>query len=98
MTGDAMPEGNRRRATYRTFTFVRPTRIVRSREDTVAVWRPRVRQYAFATAAWLVIAIVFAMTQAGTMVVGLSLAAAVLSAMVTVKAAVLVGRNGNAAG
>lgn len=88
-----MPDANRRRTTYRTFRFVRPTRVVRSPEDTIAVWRPRLRQYAFATAGWLLIAIVFAMTGGGALVVGLSLAAAVLSAAVTVKAAVLVRRN-----
>jgi len=37
------------------------------------------------------------MTGGGALVVGLSLAAAVLSAMVTVKAAVLVSRNRSAA-
>lgn len=88
-----MPDGNRRRTSYRTFKFVRPTRVVRSPEDTVAVWRPRVRQYAVATAGWLVIAVVFAMAGDGALVVGLSVAAAVLSAAVTVKAALLVRRN-----
>jgi hypothetical protein len=93
-----MPDANRRRTTYRTFRLVRPTRVVRSPEETIAVWRPRLRQYAIAAAGWLVIAIVFAMTGGGALVVGLSLAAAVLSGMVTVKAAVLVRRNGSAIG
>jgi hypothetical protein len=46
-----------------------------------------------ATAGWLVIAVVFAMAGGGALVVGLSVAAAALSAMVTVKAAVLARRN-----
>lgn len=88
-----MTEDNRRRTTRRTVTFVRPTRVVRSPADTVAVWRPRGRRYAVAAAGWLVIAVVFAMTGGGALVVGMSLAAAVLSALVTLKAAVLVSRN-----
>jgi hypothetical protein len=92
-----MPDEFVRRTTYRTFTFVRPTRVVRSPEDTISVWRPRLRQYSVAAAGWFVMAIVFATTGAGAIVVGLSLAAALLSAMVAVKAAVLVSRNRRAA-
>lgn len=92
-----MAEEYRRRTTYRSFRFVRPTRVVRSPDETVAVWRPRVRQYAVAAAGWLVVAVVFAVTGGGGLVVGMSSAAALLSALVAVKGVVLVSRNRGAA-
>ena len=86
-----MPD--QRRTTYRRVTFVRPRRVVRSPEDTVAVWRARGRNYAVMAAGWLVITVVFATSGDGALAVGLALAASLLSALVVLKAFVIVARN-----
>ena len=88
-----MSEPELRRTTYRSFRFVRPTRVVRSPRDTVAVWKPRLRHYSVAAAGWIAIAVAFARSGDGGLVVALPVAAAVLSALVAVKAAILVNRN-----
>lgn len=86
-----MPD--QRRTTYRKVTFVRPHRVVRSPEETVAVWRARGRRFAVMAASWLVIAVLFATGGDGGLAVGLAVAASVLSALVVVKAVVIVARN-----
>jgi hypothetical protein len=62
------------------------------------VWRPRILQYSIMAAGWLVVAVVFAATGGGALVVGVLLAASVLSVMVAIKAAVLVSRNKTTSG
>jgi hypothetical protein len=81
-----------RRTTYRSITFVRPHRVVRSPEDTVTVWRARGRNNAVMAVTWLVLALVFARTGEGGAPVILALVAAVLFGLVVVKAAILVRR------
>jgi hypothetical protein len=93
-----MIEYDRRRTTYRTFRLVRPTRVVRSPQETVAVWRPRMRTYAVAAVGWIAIAAAFARSGDHGAVVDLPVAAAVLCALVAAKAAVLVNRHKDAGG
>ena len=87
-----MTEPPRRRVVYRQFRFVKPHRLRRAPQDTVTVWRRRVRSFSFATIAWLVVALSSALAHETTLSV-VSLAAGVLSGAAVVKGLVLIRRN-----
>ncbi len=77
---------------YREFRFVRPHRVHRSPEETVAVWRRRTRSFAFATVGWLAVALIAELSDEATFSL-VSLAAAVASAVAVVKGLILIRRN-----
>ena len=87
-----MADPARRPVVYRQFRFVKPHRVHRSPQDTVAVWKRRVRSFSFATVAWLVVALSAAVADETTLSI-VSLAAGILSGAAVVKGLVLIRRN-----
>jgi hypothetical protein len=87
-----MTEPGRRRVVYRQFRFVKPHRVHRSPQETVTVWRRRVRSFAFATVAWLVVALSSALANEMTLSL-VSFAAGVFSGAAVVKGLILIRRN-----
>jgi hypothetical protein len=77
--------------------LTKPHRVRRSAADDLVVWGGRRRTFALATVGWLLLALGAAVSEAGTTLVVLPLAAALLSAAVVVKAQVLVRRAGQRA-
>ena len=83
---------NRRVRTYRTVRLQRPTRVVRTSEESRRVWSQRRRTFAVGAAGWFVVAALLWRADRGWPAVGLCLAAGVLWSAAAVKALVLARR------
>jgi hypothetical protein len=95
---DPGPEGPiRRTGTTRRVVLTKPHRVRRSPADDLVVWGGRRRTFALAAVGWLLLGLGAVVGRAGTSLVVLSLAAALLSAAVVVKAQVLMRRAGRRA-